>query len=425
MLPKPTLYTKVLPVRHFRVGDHRVAVESAFAEHLRRVRAKTAPYSDILMVASPGMSRLDYEAGKPAWGILDEECEKIHFVSLYSWDAVSTPLNKLKALAQLIPSLWNLVKSSVCVHSGLSWSFWLPIEFISILFALMLGRSSVSVVDIDYRKSAWMSYRTGVWSLKSYLVCKCCYDAARSMQIWIAVRFCSLVLLKSRKMTADFGKNRPNVKDFLDASHSIENVIDQASLEAKLGTLQNRALPLKLVYFGRLVPYKGIDYCLRAVAKAHRAGANVTFDIIGGGEQEAALHKLASELDANGFVAFHGIRPFNQEFFRLLYSFHLLLAAPLREDTPRSALDAMAAGLPFLAFDTYYYREFSEAGTGVVVPWLDEDALADTIGSLSEDREQVANMAVKAVDFAARNTQDIWLDRRLNWIASVIQDQNL
>ena len=71
--------------------------------------------------------------------------------------------------------------------------------------------------------------------------------------------------------------------------------------------------------------------------------------------------------------------PFGQEFFRHLYRYQLLLAAPLREDTPRSALDAMAAGIPYLAYDTYYYNQLLESGAGVVVPWRDEQAMADEL----------------------------------------------
>ncbi len=411
----------VLPVRHMRVDDHRVAVESPFAEHLRMMRAKLPASATALMIASPGMTAQAYEAGKQSWAIIDEDVDKIGFVTLFSDDSIGGSAGKLKILPRVTRTLRDLAKNSICVHSGLSWDVWLPFEFLSILVALTLKRPTVFVVDIDYRKSAYMSWRTGVWSRKSYLICKNVYDRARSVQVSVASRFCSLVLLKGKQMAEDFGRNRPAVKDFIDASHSESNIIDAQSLELKLAALRDTSAPLKLIYFGRLVAYKGIDRCITAVANARRAGANVTFHIVGGGDQDAALRKLTADLAAEDYITFAGFRPFNQEFFRFLYEFDILLAAPLREDTPRSAIDAMAAGIPFLAFDTYYYKQLAQTGAGSVVPWPDEGELSRSIVALSQDRERVAKMVLAAVTFAQQNTQEIWLDRRLDWTFSAIR----
>jgi glycosyltransferase involved in cell wall biosynthesis len=148
---------------------------------------------------------------------------------------------------------------------------------------------------------------------------------------------------------------------------------------------------------------------------AKQAGANVQLDIIGGGEQLDALRSLSAKCDADSYVQFKGGLPFNQQFFSLLYQYHLLLAAPLREDTPRSALDAMAAGVPYLAFDTYYYRELLESGAGRTVPWLDVEAMAQAIVELDRNREQLVGMVKRSVAYACANTQEVWLERRLAW----------
>jgi glycosyltransferase involved in cell wall biosynthesis len=205
------------------------------------------------------------------------------------------------------------------------------------------------------------------------------------------------------------------VKNFLDSSHSEKNVIDRDSLRRKLETVRDRSQPLLLTYFGRLTAYKGVDRCLRAVALAREAGANLRLDIIGGGEELDALRRLAVEIHADSYLRFLGPQPFDQNFFCLLYRYHLLLAAPLREDTPRSTLDAMAAGVPYLAFDTYYYRELLESGAGRTVPWLDVDAMARALIELEADREKLVGMIEQSVAYARVNTQEIWLDRRFAW----------
>jgi len=408
-------YTMVLPVRHYRIDQSHVAVESAFAEHLRMMRAGIGTAAERLVIASPGMSAAVYEAGKRGYAAIDEEAEKINFFTLFAADAAQSTGSKVQQFPGVMRTLQGLAKRSFCIHSGLSWDLWLPFEFASILLGIFRGRRTVFVVDIDYRNSAYMSYRNGDWSRKSYLLCKYVYDTARSLQVWVAARYCSLVLLKGKKMAEDFGAGRPNVKAFLDASHSERNIIPESRLREKLATVRDGGRPLRLVYFGRLTAYKGIDRCLRAAASARAAGANITLDIIGGGEQMEALRTLARELGAEDWATFHGPMPFNQDFFTLLYSFHVLLAAPLREDTPRSALDAMAAGIPYLAFDTYYYRELLESGAGRVVPWPEMEVMAKMLTHLEKNREEVAGMAENAVAFARSNTQEIWLERRQEW----------
>ena len=417
-------YLMVLPVRHFRTHDNRVAVESAFAEHLRMMRSRIGASVHRLLVASPAMSSTAYEAAKRGFSEIDELSESIAFYTLFSDDAVGSTPGKLRALLPVMKTIYRLARRSLCVHSGLSWDVWLPFEFASILCGILLGRRTVFVVDIDYRNSAWMSYRNGDWSRKSYLLCRYVYDTARSLQVAIAARYCSLVLLKGRKMADDFGAGRASVKAFLDASHSERNIIPQSTLDEKLVTVRDSNAPLRLVYFGRLTAYKGIDRCIRAAAAARAAGANLTLDVIGGGEQMDSLRGLARELKADSWLTFHGPMSFDQRFFEKLYSFHLLLAAPLREDTPRSALDAMAAGIPYLAFGTYYYRELLESGAGRVVPWPDVQAMGIELARLDQNRPEIAQMIESAVAFAHLNTQEIWLERRFAWTMASALEQS-
>lgn len=78
-------------------------------------------------------------------------------------------------------------------------------------------------------------------------------------------------------------------------------------------------------------------------------------------------------------------------------------------------MDAMAAGIPYLAFDTYYYQELLESEAGRTVPWLEVDAMAQAIVELERNREQLVNMVEHSIAYARANTQEIWLERRLAW----------
>ncbi|HTW80476.1 MAG TPA: glycosyltransferase [Terracidiphilus sp.] len=379
------------------------------------MRNRIGSAADRLVMASPSMSADAYKSKGQTLSILDEEAEGIRFCTLFTDQAQPSLGGKIRRIMPMLRTIYASCRQSTVVHSGLSWDVWLPFEFTAVLLGILMRRRTVFVVDIDYRNSAIMSYRVGDWSWKSYAACRYIYDTLRSLQLHVAAHCCSLVLLKGKKLVSDFGPGRSNVRYILDAAHSNVHIIGEASLQTKINRVRDVSSPLRLTYFGRLTAYKGIDQCLRATAMARQLGANVLMDIIGSGEQFEALRRLSSECSADSYVRFHGGLPFDREFFNTLYQFHLLLAAPLREDTPRSALDAMAAGVPYLAFDTYYYRELLESGAGQTVPWLDVEAMAHAIVDLHGNRERLATMMENAVAYARANTQEIWLDRRMAW----------
>jgi glycosyltransferase involved in cell wall biosynthesis len=161
---------------------------------------------------------------------------------------------------------------------------------------------------------------------------------------------------------------------------------------------------------------------LRALASAKRRGlGDFRFHVVGDGEDRGRLEALARELKIDSDVLFHGAVQYGEALFSRLYEFHLLLAAPLSEDTPRSALDAMASGQAVLAYDTYYYRELAAAGGGVdVVPWLDEQAFCQRLLEHCADRRRLGGLIGRSVAFARANTQEMWLGRRVEWTLDVL-----
>src|SRR4051812_46422400 len=61
---------------------------------------------------------------------------------------------------------------------------------------------------------------------------------------------------------------------------------------------------LRLLAVGRLIPRKGFDRLLRAVARARTAGAAIELRFVGTGPEERALRNLAAELDLTDAVTF-------------------------------------------------------------------------------------------------------------------------
>lgn len=415
-------YLIVVPVRFHRSSPSTVAVESAFAEHLRLLRDRLAPHFDELTIAGPTMPEAQYERDGGHLGCVDEERERMRFIALHPSEAGRAGF-WVRHVGPVARRLWRAVQHADVVHSGTSHNVFQPVELLALAFAKLLRKPTICVVDIDTRGDARMNHATGRWSRKSLFLCRAVYDPLRTLQLCAAARWCSLVLLKGRRLCRDFGRGRPHVKYFLDAAFSGEHVIPHEALVRKQRTLADPAAPLELVYFGRLTAYKGVDRCIEAVADAcRRTPAPLRLHVIGSGEEEASLRALSARLGVGDVVHFHDALPFGSDLFAALYTQHLLLAAPLSEDTPRSALDAMASGIPILAFGTEYYIDLRASGAVDVVPWPSVAHMAERIAHYADDKRRLLPLVDAAIAFARANTQESWLDTRVRWTLALLDD---
>jgi len=405
-------YLLVLPVAFYRIDARRCATESAFATHLRMLLDSLSEVADRITVAAPVVDQQDYERMRAGWATLDADEDRISLVPLHQ-----ARLGRLGYLLRLPAICWRLlgaVAKAGFVHAGPS-TLYTPRENVALLLGWLLRRRTVYVVDIDQRETARMNLRTGAWSRGVYLRTRYLHDAWQSLQTRVASWLATVVMLKGRKLCEDYGRGRDNVHYLLDVAHDRDSVLGDRELERRCEALAAPG-PLRIVYFGRLVAYKGVDRMIQAVVDARARGVDASLDIFGSGDAEPALRDQIDAAAAEPFVRLRGVRPYGLEFLREVGEYDLTMACPLSEDTPRSAIDAQARGLPVLAYDTYYYRELMGDGAGVTCsPWLDAAALADRLHELSNDRARLVDLCRKGVRFAAENTQEAWLRRRAGW----------
>jgi glycosyltransferase involved in cell wall biosynthesis len=112
--------------------------------------------------------------------------------------------------------------------------------------------------------------------------------------------------------------------------------------------------PPRLVYVGRLVPRKGLDVLLHAVAHMRSRGSDVVLDVIGEGPEFGAYRKLASTLDVATVTRFLGAQG-SSEIRTALAAAHALVM-PSRtmpsgevEGSPVVLKEALAVGVPVVA----------------------------------------------------------------------------
>lgn len=158
--------------------------------------------------------------------------------------------------------------------------------------------------------------------------------------------------------------------------------------------------PGRVLFVGRLVEKKGLRHLLRALALLKRRGVAAELHVVGDGPERAVLEAESRSLGLR--AVFLGAQPRSRVEAELARSW--LFAMPSHraadgdsEGLPIVFLEAQAAGVPVVSFDTGPAREAIRDGvTGLLAPELDIGRLADDIGRLLTDRELRGRMSAQA-----------------------------
>lgn len=399
----------------------RFATESAFAQHLRELRESIGGSFERVVLLAPALTDAQYAACRSHLGVVDLEADGVAFVPAHRTDTSAKRFWLHEAW-----DLWRRVRCTVrragVVHSGVSDDVWRPLMAMVNMAAWLERRPVMFLVDIDFREHSRRFRQVGLWSFRQYLINRLVYDPLVYLQVWFAPRMFQLVLLKSDSMVRDFGKGRAHVKNFYDTAHGLEDVLTDDELSERVRELRRIRQPLQVVFFGRFVAYKGLDRAIEAVRIARDRGLDVHLTLIGSGDCEAALRCQVVDAGIEDVVHFVPPVPYGAALFERLRLMHVCVATPLVEDTPRAAFDALARGLPVLAFDISYFRDLAQASQAVVLSrWPDPMAMAERLEQMAADPELLATMAQRGVEFARLNTQAIWLQRRATWMREVVR----
>lgn len=156
--------------------------------------------------------------------------------------------------------------------------------------------------------------------------------------------------------------------------------------------------PFRLLFFGRILPYKGLDLLLEAYGQLRRRyGGRVTLSIAGSGDlapYAAALAGLEGVAVHNGWIA-------EEEVGRYLEPADLMVL-PYREASQSGvATTAYGAGLPVVATPVGGLAEqVVEGETGLVARAITAGALADCLAVFLDDPAFYERASARALAYA-------------------------
>lgn len=207
-------------------------------------------------------------------------------------------------------------------------------------------------------------------------------------------------------------------------------VIPQFGVDTHLFRPTTKALTGRtrsLGYVGRLVPEKGVDLILKALAELLKDGvSNWRMDIVGGGPEQASLEALSAELGLRDRVTFTGQMPSMRMpvFFRQL---DVLLVPSLtrpnwKEQFGRVLVEAMACGTVPIGSDSGAIPDVIGDG-GLITREGDATALTHALRRLLQDDDLRESLARKGRERAlnhftqeqiARQTVDVYEEMMQN-----------
>jgi GalNAc-alpha-(1->4)-GalNAc-alpha-(1->3)-diNAcBac-PP-undecaprenol alpha-1,4-N-acetyl-D-galactosaminyltransferase len=180
----------------------------------------------------------------------------------------------------------------------------------------------------------------------------------------------------------------------------IPNPLPQSLVAPSLRIRQHSRFGI-IIAVGRLSREKGFDGLLRAFHLGFRDAPEWKLEIWGEGPQRACLEELVLELGINDRVKIcgHTTNP-----WEVMARAQLFALTSDYEGFPNAMLEAMALGLPAVAYDCNSGpRDLTDGGrVGVLVPPGDEIALAHTLRKLADDPGRRNALGTAGADFVAK-----------------------
>jgi glycosyltransferase involved in cell wall biosynthesis len=176
---------------------------------------------------------------------------------------------------------------------------------------------------------------------------------------------------------------------FPEFSHKIKKVLHNGIATELFKPIETKKI-YDLIFVGRLIKIKGLDYLIKAIE-----GSNLKLAIVGEGPEKEKLYALSKRLKVKvnflGYVKFRDLP--------LIYSRSKIGVFPSysREGVLTSMLEAMSCGLGIVTTDQGGMKEALKFGGGVIVESRSASSLAKGINEVLSNYSDFGNSAREVV----------------------------
>jgi glycosyltransferase involved in cell wall biosynthesis len=398
-------YLLVTHIAFARLGSS-VVVDRLWAEDLRGLVASVGPVT----IAAPEFATVEELKGwGPSTDSLSSE-DGVEFVGLPHYKGKTDLTYKSRVRAALRPTVMN----SDLIHTSNLFppytSLWYGHDL-----AVKLKKKTLFVVGEDfYDMLNWEWVRVEDNPIQKWRRRRTLNRLDQEVRKRVANA--SLTFLHTPAAVARYREYAANAVQIRQPVHEKADVISLACLEEKSAEIRSNA-PLRLIGASRMESLKGIDFIIRAMSILKLRNIPVTATLYGNGSKLESLKALAEKLEVRDTINFPGGVASGPDLRRALSNAHIFLMPHLTSDFGRAFFDAMAGGLPVIAFrsvasqDTVRHRV-----DGLITPNADAEGLADGITQFHNDRELLVRNAEEARERALLNTKSAWNTLRAQMI---------
>ena len=152
---------------------------------------------------------------------------------------------------------------------------------------------------------------------------------------------------------------------------------------------------INLLYIGRLAETKGVHLLIKSIAEL-KEKMQLDVKIVGGGEQEEVLRKMAKEENVDEIISFEGAVRDKTKYYEWANVF--IYPSVWQEVFGISIVEALAYGIPCIANRVGGIPEIVNDGNGVLTNTSDIKGISDAIRTILKKYEngEIANMSKAA-----------------------------
>lgn len=183
--------------------------------------------------------------------------------------------------------------------------------------------------------------------------------------------------------------------------------------------------PLRVLYAGRLVPEKGIEVLIEAIAQVSRHTPCELW-IVGQGPSESSLRQRARNRNVEGLIRWFGWVSWGEDLFRIMREADVLVLPSFTEGLPLVVVEAMSQSLPVVASATGGVPEIVRHGeTGLLFRPGNSEELAKCIMDIATDSNLRSALVANGLRMARQNTFEATTGRVIEMMCELAQRKGL